>query len=556
MTNPEIARAFQFLGELMELHGENPFKIRSYQNAYLTLRKLDRPLSDFSEEELEALPGIGKAIVGKIRELVLHGKMEALEKYKAITPAGVGELLLVQGLGPKKLRVIWKELGVESIGELEYALNENRLLELKGFGEKTQEELRRQLAFYQRNNSSFLYAALEAPALELLNALSAALPETQVEWTGPLRRRSPVLNEISLLIGQLPPPLPEINSLLSEGAIHEQLISGKTKEGYPVRIYCCDPSNFHQQQFRITGSEAFLESFDRLEGAADPASDEAAFFKNTGLAWIEPERREKGTALHPASAPGLSPLVQERDIRGVVHAHSTYSDGLHPLAEMAQEAKALGFEYLVISDHSKSAFYANGLSPERVLAQMEEIDRLNREMSPFRVFKGIESDILADGSLDYPREILDAFEVVIASIHSNLKMEEEKATRRLIKAIEQPQTRILGHPTGRLLLSRPGYPIRHREVIDACSANGVAIELNANPRRLDLDYTWIPYALEKGVPIAVNPDAHSKSGIRDIRFGVLAARKGGLDAEHCLNAKNLAQFTAWVENRSARLTAR
>ena len=556
MTNKEMARAFQFLGELMELHGENPFKIRSYQNAYLTLRKLDRPLSDFSEEELEALPGIGKAIVGKIRELVLHGKMEALEKYKAITPAGVGELLLVQGLGPKKLRVIWKELGVESIGELEYALHENRLLELKGFGEKTQEELRRQLAFYQRNNSSFLYAALEAPALELLNAVSAALPNTPVEWTGPLRRRSPVLNEISLLIGQVPPPLTEINSLLSEGALHEQVISGKTKEGYPVRIFCCDPSDFHQQQFRITGSEAFLESFDRLEGATDPASDEAAFFKNTGLAWIEPERREKGAVLHPALAPGLSPLVQERDIRGVIHAHSTYSDGLHPLAEMAQEVKALGYEYLVISDHSKSAFYANGLSPERVLAQMEEIDRLNREMSPFRVFKGIESDILADGSLDYPREILDVFEVVIASIHSNLKMEEEKATRRLIKAIEQPQTRILGHPTGRLLLSRPGYPIRHREVIDACSANGVAIELNANPHRLDLDYTWIPYALEKGVSIAINPDAHSKSGIRDIRFGVLAARKGGLDAEHCLNAKDLAQFTAWVENRSARLTAR
>jgi DNA polymerase (family 10) len=187
---------------------------------------------------------------------------------------------------------------------------------------------------------------------------------------------------------------------------------------------------------------------------------------------------------------------------------------------------------------------------------MEEIDRLNRELSPFRVFKGIESDILADGSLDYPTEILDRFEVVIASIHSNLKMEEEKATRRLIKAIEQPQTRILGHPTGRLLLSRPGYPIRYREVIDACSANGVAIELNANPHRLDLDYTWIPYALEKGVPIAINPDAHSKSGIRDIRFGVLAARKGGLGADHCLNAKDLAQFTAWVENRSARLTAR
>jgi DNA polymerase (family 10) len=556
MSNKEIARAFQFLGELMELHGENPFKIRSYQNAYLTLRKLDRPLPDFSEEELAALPGIGKAIVGKIRELILYGKMEALEKYKAITPPGVEELLLVHGLGPKKLRVIWKELGIESIGELEYALNENRLLELKGFGEKTQEELRRQLAFYQRNNSSFLYAALEAPALELLNAVSAALPSIRVEWTGPLRRRSLVLQEISLLIGQAVPPLSEIAPLLTDAALQDQCISGKTKEGYPVVIYCCEYSDFNQQQFRHTGSESFLAAFDRLEGSTSTALDEAAFFKNTGLPWIEPERREDGAVLRPVGVPGRSPLVEDRDIRGVIHAHSTYSDGLHSLTEMAQEAKALGFEYLVISDHSKSAFYANGLSPERVRAQMEEIDRLNQVFSPFRIFKGIESDILADGSLDYPTEVLNLFEVVIASIHSNLKMEEEKATRRLIKAIEQPQTRILGHPTGRLLLSRPGYPIRHREVIDACSANGVAIELNANPYRLDLDYTWIPYALEKGVPIAINPDAHSKSGIRDIRFGVLAARKGGLDAGNCLNAKNLAQFTTWVGDRSPRLTAR
>lgn len=555
MSNKEIARAFQLLGELMELHGENPFKIRSYQNAYLTLRKLDRPLSDFSEEELEALPGIGKAIVGKIRELVLYGKMEALEKYKAITPPGVGELLLVHGLGPKKLRVIWKELGIESIGELEYALNENRLLELKGFGEKTQDELRRQLAFYQRHNSSFLYATLEASALELLAAVSAAFPNARVEWTGPLRRRCPVLNEISLLIGQAPPPLGEIAPLLTDIALQDRVISGKTKDGYPATIHCCDHSEFQSQQFRLTGSEVFLASFDQLQGAGDAAPDEAAFFKNTRLPWIEPERREDGEILRRAVVSGLQPLVEERDIRGVIHAHSTYSDGLHSLSEMALEAKALGYEYLVITDHSKSAFYANGLSSERVRVQMEEIDRLNRELSPFRIFKGIESDILSDGSLDYPTEILDCFEVVIASIHSNLKMDEEKATRRLIKAIEQPQTRILGHPTGRLLLSRPGYPIRHREVIDACAANGVAIELNANPYRLDLDYTWISYALEKGVPIAINPDAHSKSGIRDIRFGVLSARKGGLPAENCLNAKDQAQFSAWVEAKRPRLTA-
>ncbi len=227
-------------------------------------------------------------------------------------------------------------------------------------------------------------------------------------------------------------------------------------------------------------------------------------------------------------------LVEVADIKGVVHTHSTYSDGMNTLREMAEYSKQLGYEYLVMSDHSKSAFYANGLQPERVLSQMAEIDALNQELAPFRNFKGIESDILNDGSLDYSEDILSKFEVIIASVHTNLRMDEAKATQRVIKAVENPHTRILGHPTGRLLLSRQGYPLDHQKVIDACAANGVAIELNASPYRLDVDWTWIPYALEKGVMISINPDAHSKQGIHDIHYGVLSARKGG--AELLLNA--------------------
>jgi DNA polymerase (family 10) len=278
--------------------------------------------------------------------------------------------------------------------------------------------------------------------------------------------------------------------------------------------------------------------------------EESQVFALAKQPFIPAELREEPWALTLNQSKGIPTLIEETDIKGVVHTHSTYSDGLNTLKEMAEYTKAQGFEYLVMSDHSKSAFYANGLQTERVLLQMEEIDALNQQMAPFRIFKGIESDILNDGSLDYPEDILAKFEVIIASVHSNLRMDEAKATQRIIKAVENPYTRILGHPTGRLLLSRQGYPLDHLKVIDACAANGVAIELNASPYRLDLDWSWIPYALEKGVMISINPDAHSKQGIHDIHFGVLSARKGALSAKYCLNAKGVNDFVTWIDSRS------
>ena len=558
MTNKEIAKAFQLLGDIMELHEENPFKIRSYQNAYMTLRKLDLPLVDMDDGAIEAIKGVGAAIAAKIRELLTSGKMETLEKYKAMTPQGIREMLQVKGLGPKKVRAVWKGLGVETIGELLYAINENRLIELKGFGAKTQEEIRKQLEYYQTSRGFFLYASLEADAELFLANFRERLPGSQVEFTGDFRRKAITLEALQILVG-----LQEFSPGKIEGLLNDILEqptgtwTGTTPSGLPVKLHICLPERFEAEQFRLSTAPSFMAAFREKypQVDVDGIQEETSVFAQAGLPYLVPELREEPWALELADSGLLSELIEERDICGAIHAHSTWSDGLHSLREMAEECRKRGLSYLVISDHSKSAFYANGLSSERVRVQMEEIDRLNRELSPFRIFKGIESDILSDGSLDYPTEILDCFEVVIASIHSNLKMDEEKATRRLIKAIEQPQTRILGHPTGRLLLSRPGYPIRHREVIDACAANGVAIELNANPYRLDLDYTWISYALEKGVPIAINPDAHSKSGIRDIRFGVLSARKGGLPAENCLNAKDQAQFSAWVEAKRPRLTA-
>lgn len=543
MTNKEIAKAFQLLGNLMELRGENSFKIRSYQNAYRTIRRLPEPLAEMKTEDIASIKGIGKAILGKINELLEEGTMATLERYKSQTPEGVQEMLQIKGFGPKKIKVIWEDLGVESIGELLYAVNENRLIELKGFGAKTQEDLRQKLEYYQKSRDQFHYAVLLAEAEQLMAELKKQLPRIKVEPTGALRRAANTSNAVELLMASDQPIEAALANIL-EGwsSVAESIYRAKSERGFPVQIYLTSPDKWGSAQFKWSSSEAFLAAVD-LGKVASEASEESVF-KQLNLPFIAPELREDTWALELARQDNLPELLNAEDIRGVVHSHSTYSDGLHSLAEMAEYTRAQGFEYLLITDHSKSAFYANGLSVERVLQQFAEVEQLNQQWTDFTILKGIESDILSDGGLDYEPDILAQFDVVIASVHSNLRMDEAKANERLLKAIENPYTHILGHPTGRLLLSRKGYPIDHQLIIDACAANGVAIELNANPYRLDLDWTWIPYAMEKGVLISINPDAHSTQGIHDIQYGVASARKGGLSADHCLNARSLADFLA------------
>jgi DNA polymerase (family 10) len=276
---------------------------------------------------------------------------------------------------------------------------------------------------------------------------------------------------------------------------------------------------------------------------------ESGIYASLGLQYIEPELREGLTEVSSAKENKIPKLIELSDLKGILHNHSTYSDGMNSLKEMAEYCKELGYEYLGICDHSQSAFYAQGLKPDRVFEQHAEIDLLNKQLFPFRVFKGIESDILNDGSLDYSDDVLKSFDFIVASVHSNLKMNEEKATARLLKAIENPFTTILGHPTGRLLLSRPGYPIDHKKIIDACAANGVIIELNAHPYRLDIDWRWIPYCLERGVKISINPDAHEKSGYHDMYFGTFVARKGMLSKEMCLNSLSLTEIESYFLSR-------
>ncbi|WP_420460747.1 helix-hairpin-helix domain-containing protein [Neolewinella sp.] len=550
MTNPEIARHFRELAKLMELHGDNPFKIRSYTNAYNKLRKDERDLADMSEAELQKLEGVGKAIAGKIHELATTGKMETLEKWRAQTPEGIREMLHISGFGPKKVKAVWDGLGVTTVGQLLYAINENRLVELKGFGLKTQESLRQKLEFLQRSRGRYHYRTLERVCDALLVQLGTAFPDHRFAPTGAYRRRCPTLVDLPLLTTLAPAPIAIGAPSIAGFTITEQSAERTTGEvdDFPVILHHCSTQNFGSKQFRHTGSPEFLRSFVARFPDQDfqNLSSEQDLWARAQVQAIPPELREDEHYLDRAIAHDLPELIEEGDIRGVVHTHSTYSDGIHSVREMAEACVERGYEYLVMSDHSRAAFYANGLDEERVRAQWAEIDALNQELAPFRVFKSIECDILGDGSLDYDDKLLAGFDLVIVSVHSNLNMTEERATERLLAAIANPHTTILGHPTGRLLLSREGYPIDHRRIIDACAEHGVAIELNANPYRLDLDWTWVPYARERGVLVAIDPDAHATGGIDDIRYGVLAARKGGLTVGGCLCALSLTEFSAWL----------
>lgn len=538
MTNKQIAYAFDDLANLMELHEEDDFRVRSYRSAYITLRKLDQPLANMSDAEIKGIKGVGPAIAGKIRELVSGGKMATLEKYREQTPPGVVEMLEVNGFGPKKVRVVWKEMAIESIGELWYACNENRLIEYKGFGLKTQEDLRQKLEYFLKSRDKLHLNTAEAEADFACTWLTGKLPGAYVAPVGELRRKCPVISKIEILVGyngELSAAFDEQTLRLEreENGQYELRLESNT----PITLHRCMAEEFGSKLFQRSSSPAFLDAFVKATPGLvfKNLRLEHDVFEKANLPYIAPELRENEQALQWAQTGKLPQLIENSDIRGVLHVHTTWSDGLHSLRDMCAYARELGYAYIGITDHSQAAFYANGLKPERVLQQMEEIDALNAEMAPFRILKGIESDILNDGSLDYEDALLAKFDFIIASVHTNLKMTREKATERVLKAIQNPYTRILGHPTGRLLLGREGYPLDWDAVLDACAKHQVAIELNANPHRLDIDWTLIQAATERGILISINPDAHSKEGIHDIRYGVAVARKAGLTAAQCLN---------------------
>ena len=532
IDNDYIASQFSLLGKVMDIHGENSFKTRSYSGAAFTLEKLPMQLDGLPLEKITAIKGIGDAIGKKILEIQQTGELRLLKEYIHKTPPGVIEMLAIKGLGPKKIATIWKDMEIESVGELLYACQENRLMLFKGFGEKTQQNVREAIEFRLKHAGSHLYADIEPYALQLDAALKKAFPTEKLALTGEFRRQLEIITKLQWVTTAEPEKL---NTFLA---------SLNVEEGIIIDLIYTASEDFTRVLFETSCSGEFLESI-RENRAWDPKgrfAAEAAIFERLALPFVHPARREqRGVIEHGALEPA--------DVKGVIHSHSTWSDGSNTLEEMAAACIAKGYEYLVISDHSKSAFYANGLKEDRIREQHAQIEDLNQKLAPFTIFKSIECDILNDGTLDYTDDILGTFDLVITSIHSNLKMSEEKAMSRLLKAIENPYTTILGQLTGRLLLSRPGYPVDHKRIIDACVQQGVVIELNAHPRRLDMDWRWIAYALEQGALISIDPDAHTIGGYDDIRYGVLAAQKAGLKPERNLSSFSREAFREYLAER-------
>jgi DNA polymerase (family 10) len=555
MDNYQIADIFSLLSKLMDIHAENNFKAKSYAIAAFHIEKLPEQLSETPKEKIALIKGIGESSAKKIIEILDTGSLKVLQEIVEKTPTGIIEMLNIKGIGPKKISTIWKEMEIESIGELLYACKENRLKLYKGFGEKTQLNIAETIEYYLSNQGSYLYPQVEAVEPQITAYLEKLFSPGNVFLTGSFKRQLEIIDELEYVVNStnelIKPKFQSANppELLQENA--DNLLY-KLLNGLKLRLYTGGQS-VQKQLFTTSGSveftDAFTSQYPNIDFSSNTKTDDAVIFKQANINYIPASLRETASIIDRAKASPLPQLIQPGDIKGIVHSHSNWSDGSNTLEEMAAAAKEQGFEYLVISDHSKSAFYANGLTEERIQAQHEQVNALNSKLEDFKIFKSIESDILYDGSLDYSNPILASFDLVIASVHSILKMTEEKAMQRLITAIENPYTTILGHMTGRLLLSRKGYPLDHKKIIDACAANHVVIELNAHPSRLDIDWRHIDFALEKNVMISIDPDAHSIEGFKDTRYGVLAAQKAMVTKEQNLSSMGLQEFENFVQAR-------
>ena len=570
MDNRALIRAFRLTAQLLELHEENPFKIRAYEGTVNALEQLTVPVTDIERHGLPDRTGLSKTAAAKVAEMLDTGSFEELTRLLAATPPGVVELLKIKGIGPKKIRSLWKELGIESAEQLRQAAQNNEVSQLKGFGQKTQQAILEALEFTDQSRGKLLYPQAEELANDLQHRLAATAGVDQAAVAGEVRRRLETIETITLVAATTQPAAAHQLLKSLDGLTPDPRRSGPlawrgtaTESGVKVEVLLTSPADFTNAVLLNSAAAAHLSEVVTDEARPgqpstlrhwlkkEQFSSEQALYERAGLQYVEPELREGLGELSRARAGKLPRLLEDQDLRGSLHNHSTYSDGSHSLREMATFLQGQGYEYLGICDHSQAAHYANGLPPERVRQQQQEIDALNQELAPFRIFKGIESDILSDGSLDYPPTVLETFDFIVASVHSNLKMDEQKATNRVLRAIENPYTTMLGHPTGRLLLRREGYPLNHKAVIDACARHNVIIEINANPWRLDLDWRWVHYALEQGVQLSINPDAHHTNGYADMRYGVFMGRKGGLTKDMTFNARSVAEVADYFARRKA-----
>lgn len=570
MNNKEIAAVLDEIAVLLELAGENPFKARSYSNVARQIEQLEEPIEVLvAEKRLRTIKGVGEALEEKITELVNTGRLSYLEALRSKFPETLLELFAIPGLGAKRIKTLYEELGISSLGELEYACNENRLLTLNRFGPKIQKNVLEGIAFLKRGRGLHLFSTAYEAASCLLEHLKKEKGLIRIEIAGSLRRRKEVVKDIDI-VASARDSTSLMERFVSFEAVEKVVARGDTKSSimlksginadlrvvsdleFPYALHHFTGSKEHNIAMRQRAKDRGLKmnEYGLFRGDENIlCKDEAEIFAQLDLPFIPPELREDMGELEVSELPRL---VERSDLLGVFHCHTSYSDGIASVEEMAQAAVKRGFRYIVIADHSKSAGYAGGLSESAVAEQAREIAAVNKRLKSFRVFHGIESDIRADGSLDYSEDVLSVFEIVIASIHTKLNMTMEEATSRVIKAIENPYTAVLGHPTGRLLLSREGYPLDMEKVFDACVEHDVAVEINANPHRLDIDWRHIRRGKEKGVRFCISPDAHSAEALNDIDYGVGIARKGWLEARDILNCWTVEELERWLCAKRAR----
>lgn len=569
MPGKSIIAVLEEIGTLLEIKGENPFKSRAYFNAARALSGLEGLDEVIKGGRLREIKGIGEAIAAKITEYRQTGRIGYFEDLKQEIPETLLEMTQVPNLGPKKIKVLFDELHLTNVGELEYACRENRLVNLPGFGPKTQEKILKGIEFIKKHKGEHLFGDVYPDALAISEKLRELAHGGLVEVCGSIRRKKEVVRDIDILaasgdreaISLAFTTLPGIEEIYLTGDTKTscRLITGVDAdlrvvgvEEFPCALMYFTGSKEHNVRLRGIAKKKGLKlnEYGLFDGDSPvPVRSEEDVFRALGLAFVPPELREDMGEIEAAEAGTLPELVVASDITGVFHVHTEFSDGSDTLERMAAAARQLGLRYIGISDHSKSAYYAGGLKEEDLFRQWDMIDGLNGQWKDFHIFKGIESDILPDGGLDYDEDILKRFDFVIASIHSSFNLKADEQLARVTRAMENPYMTMLGHPTGRLLLSREGYGIDMKTVIDEAAARGVVIELNASPYRFDIDWRHLPYAKKKGALISINPDAHSAAGLKEVFYGVGIARKGWQEKKDILNTRTVEEVREVLQRR-------
>ena len=571
MDKKTVVSILDEMGTLLELQGANPFKSRAFHNASRAVEGITEDLAALVEaDRLTEVKGIGTSIATIIADLVRRGTSKEYAELRKGFPDGVLEMLRIQGLGPKKVKILFEKQKIRSLDELEKAAKADRIAPLEGFGKKSQENILAGIAALRSRSDKNLFSAAEDAARPVFQAMMKQKGVIRGELAGSLRRRREVIGDIDIVLSARDADRERLmRAFVSHPDVAAVVAQGETKSSvtlaagincdlrivddaeFPFALNYFTGSKEHNVELRTRAKKYGLSlneyGFSRLGGEevrgkgkkVVRCTDEEGIYRALELAYIPPELRENRGEIEAAASGTLPVLLEEKDIRGTFHCHTTYSDGVNTLEQMAAGARALGWEYLGIGDHSKVAAYAGGLSAEKVKAQFREIDAINGKAKGFRLLKGTECDILPDGTLDWSDAVLATFEYVVVSIHSNFRMSEREMTKRIIRALKHKHVTMLGHPTGRLLLARDPYPVNMTEVINAAADYGRIIEINAHPSRLDLDWRLCPYAKEKGVTIAINPDAHTVEGLNDVRYGVGIARKGWLEKSNVLNARPL-----------------